>query len=183
MKICSDCGNAIREDAVNCSYCGHNVYIEEVMVNDPMVNKVVSGISRIAAIVTGIPLLLIGFVLFIFGFLDCIDRIKYTEEGIAHFKEFTNCTTDESIKRCDAIYNFNVDGIEYKYTMYFVAEEELVNEVNILYNKNAPTKNIYNSDGMGIILVFGLIMLIVGIGCVTGKFKVGRIKTNRSNKK
>ena len=180
MKICSSCGKQIPENAVTCAYCG-NGFIEEkpsFQLDEARVERIQKTAGKIGRginIISGLPFLLIGLLMFFGLGSDAIKYHLYKGEAKATYKESINCVLydGDDYKTCDNVYSFSVDGKEYTYTDPMIFCDNIDKEIDIIYSKRKPSNNIEKKGSPDYIGAFmGFIIFLVGIAAVFGKGEV-----------
>lgn len=180
MRICSGCGKQLNDNAVTCSYCGYG-YKENrgiPQIDQQKVEEVTQKIqdasikvSRVIGIITGIPFVLIGFLIAFGEITNFINSYKYTEEVNGVYKDSVNCEVFDTDEYCDIVYKYEVNGKEYTYTELSVSESSFAGEKELLYDIDNPSESISKSDSECniIFLIMGVIFFFAGLCAILGK--------------
>lgn len=189
---CPNCGKENKNTNIKCEFCSiqlidenrinqqNNFFVNENDVETKEINvspKTVGCLGKILSLIFIGPWLLIGIAFLGIGLFSIIsehNQAKGYEETTGILIDYDNCTYEDGDELCEAIYEYQVNGVTYTVSPNLLSDPDSFAERNtVYYNPNNPSESIMYSS-WNIITIIGLIIIIVII--VTSILKKKKMK-------
>lgn len=179
--ICPNCRNENKNTNIKCEFCstqlidvndfnqqgvitsnGNIVETKEIKVS----TKKVGFLSNILILIFVGPWLLMGIAFLGIGLFSSISEHNQTkgyEQTTAILKDYKNCTHDDGSELCEAIYEYQLNGITYSISPNLLSNRDGFDKSAIVYyNPNNPSESVMHA-GWSILTIVGFIIVIVVI--------------------
>jgi len=179
--MCPNCKKENKNTNIRCEFCstqlidvnefnqqgiftpnGNIVEAKEINVS----TKKVGCLSNILILIFVGPWLLVGIAFFGVGLFSIISEHNQTkgyEKTTGILKDYTNCSYEDGSELCEAIYEYQVNGITYSVSPSSLRNIGGFQQNDIVYyNPNNPSESVMYA-GWGTLTIVGFIIVIVVI--------------------
>lgn len=197
IRMCPNCGKENKTTNIKCEFCGQNFIEKEIIDSTNSLNvsvltstngsnknslKKAGCVSNIILFMSFGPFILAG-ILFtgvgLYSYISERSQTKNYDNTIATLKDYINCEYDDGDELCEAVYEYQVNGITYT-----ISPNQLSNPGGfkttdtVYYNPNNPKEAIIYAN-WGTLTIIGIIITIV----IISFFIKANINLSKMNKK
>ncbi len=198
--ICRNCGKENKNTNIRCEFCNtelidtNNYFNQENIVYGSntilkpqeveISTKKIGCFSVIFGLLLNGIWILVASAFIVFGLYSYIsehNQTKNYDETVATLVSYKNCRNDDGIEICNAVYEYEVNGITYTTSPNLLSNRGGFKTIEtVYYNPNIPSESIIYTSSVNIILiVIGFIILFGIIGSFI--YKVIKIKKHTQN--
>lgn len=179
--ICPNCKKENKKENIKCEFCltqlidvnKHN-YQESFISNDEteenqefiVPTKKVNCLRKIITLIFVGPWLLIGLLFLGVGLFSSISehyKTKEYKQATAILKDYKNCTNENGSEFCEAIYEYQINGVTYSVSPSRLSERDDFSEKDtVYYNPKNPSEAIMYA-GWNSLAIWGFIMVAIAI--------------------
>lgn len=200
VVCCPNCGKENKNTNIKCEFCSTqlidvNEFNQEdqftlngniVKTNEINVStKKVGCLSNILIIIFIGPWLLAGIAFFGVGLFSSISEHNETkgyEKTTAILKDYTNCTYDGGSELCEAIYEYQVNGVTYTVSPSKLSNSGGFEERDtVYYNPNNPSESIMYTSWSYLTIVGFIIIIVVSAILISINKVIKKISKGKDN--
>ena len=197
---CPNCGKENKNTNIKCEFCstqlidvneinqhsdfsfnGNNVETKEINVS----TKKVGCLSSILILIFVGPWLLAGIAFLGVGLFSSISEHNQTkgyEKTTAILKDYTNCTYDDGSEMCEAIYEYQVNGVTYTVSPSTLSNSGGFEERDtVYYNPNNPSESIMYASWSNLTIVGFIIIIVVSAILISINKVIKKIAKGKDN--
>lgn len=180
VVCCPNCGKENKNTNIKCEFCStqlidenefnqhSNFAVDDNIAETKEINvssKKVGCLSSILSLIFVGPWLLFGIVFLGVGLFSSIsehNQAKGYEKTTGILKDYVNCTYDDGNELCEAVYEYQVNGVTYTVSPSTLSNTEGFNERDtVYYNPNNPSESIMYSSWNSLTIVGAIIVIVV----------------------
>ena len=197
---CPNCGKENKNTNIRCEFCstqlintneydqysnlvlnGNNLESKEINVS----TKKVGCLTNILMLIFAGPWLLVGIVFFGVGLFSSISEYNQTkgyEKTIGILKDYGECTYDDGNELCEAIYEYQVNGVIYTVSPNLLSNSDGFDESDtVYYNPNNPSESLMYSSWSNLTIVGLIFIIVVSVILVFINRKIKKISKGKDN--
>lgn len=180
IMICPNCGKENKNTNIKCEFCSTqlidvNSFNQKgiLLENGNILNNNGTEVSSkkagcliyILILIFNGPFLLTGLAFLGVGLFSSISEHNQTkdyEETTAILKDYTNCNYDDGTEFCEAIYEYQVNGITYTVSPKLRSNRSGFKYTDtVYYNPNNPSESIMYADWNSLTIIGTVILSII----------------------
>lgn len=197
--ICKNCGKENKSTNIRCDFCNAELIDDNNSANKKssiygtnrtLKPEEVANLTNIAGhlnivfslLFSGLWIL-VAIGLIGFGSYSYISEHKETKDydkTVATLEDYQKCRTDQGTEICNAIYEYQVNGITYTASPDLLSNRNTFSSTEtVYYNPNNPSESIIYTSNINIIFIVIGSIILVGI-IISFIYKVVKIKKNKN---
>ena len=189
---CPNCGKENKNTNIKCEFCLSQL-IDKKEFSDNVVEtkeinvstKKVGCISSILSLIFVGPWLLFGIVFLGVGLFSSIseyNQAKGYEKTTGILKGYSDCTYNDGDELCEAIYEYQVNGVVYTVSPSLLSDPDGFAKSDIVYyNPTNPSESIMYANWSILTIVGFIIVLVVIIILILANNKKKKILKDKDN--